>query len=76
MTELPVMTNRLHLDLLIGGEFEPGDGARMAELVRRLAGDEVLRERLRAGGLQTADRYTLERFADGTVAEMLAAVRR
>lgn len=56
--------------------FEPGDGARMAELVRRLADDEALRERLRAGGIQTAGRYTLERFAAGTVAQMLAAVRR
>ncbi len=56
--------------------FEPGDAARVAELVRRLAEDEALRERLRAGGLQTAGHYTLERFADRTVQEMLAAVRR
>jgi glycosyltransferase involved in cell wall biosynthesis len=56
--------------------FEPGDGARVAELVRRLADDEALRERLRAAGLQTAGQYTLERFADATVAEMLAAARR
>lgn len=56
--------------------FEPDDAARLAELVRRLAGDPALRERLRAGGLQTAGRYTLGHFADDTVAEMLAAVPR
>lgn len=53
--------------------FEADDAARLAELVRRLGEDEALRERLRAGGSETAGRFTLKRFADHTVAEMLAA---
>jgi glycogen synthase len=53
--------------------FEADDAARLAELVRRLAADQALRDRLRAGGLQTASRYTLRRFADDTVGEMVAA---
>ena len=53
--------------------FEADDAARLAELVLRLAGDQALRERLRAGGLQTASRYTIGRFADRTVGEIVAA---
>lgn len=56
--------------------FQADDAARLAELVARLAHDEGLRGRLRAGGRQTAARFTLERFAEETVSEMLAPARR
>ncbi len=54
--------------------FEPGDAARLAELIRRLAADQSLREHLLAQGKATASRYTLERFAADTVREMLTVV--
>ncbi|MDW5596358.1 glycosyltransferase family 4 protein [Conexibacter stalactiti] len=40
---------------------QPGELARQ---VRRLAGDDALRERLRAGGLETAGHFTERRFHD------------
>ncbi len=43
---------------------EPGDDAATAAAVMRLAQDPDLRERLRAGGTQTAQRFTLERFCE------------
>ncbi|HEV2814822.1 MAG TPA: glycosyltransferase family 4 protein [Solirubrobacteraceae bacterium] len=42
----------------------PGDAAGLAACVRRLAGDEALRARLREGGLRTAPRYTLSAFVE------------
>ena len=41
-----------------------GDAAALADAVRRLAGDEALRARLREGGLATAGRHTLSAFVD------------
>jgi glycosyltransferase involved in cell wall biosynthesis len=53
--------------------YEPRDdpGA-LAAAVRRLAGDGALRDSLRAGGFETAERLTAAAF-DGAVAEALAA---
>ncbi|HEX2085216.1 MAG TPA: glycosyltransferase family 4 protein [Solirubrobacteraceae bacterium] len=42
----------------------PGDPAALAAAVRRLAGDEGLRARLREGGFATARRHTLSRFVE------------
>lgn len=42
--------------------FEPGDAEALAACVRRLAGDEALRSRLRAGGLATAPLHSADRF--------------
>lgn len=53
--------------------FEADDASALAEAIRRLAGDEAVRERLVQGGRQTAARFTLERFADETVREIVAA---
>ena len=59
-------------DYLRDGEnalvFAPGDAEALAACVGRLAGDAALRDRLRAGGLQTAARLTEARW--------LGAVRR
>lgn len=52
--------------------FAAGDVHGLADRVRRLAGDAALRERLRAGGLATAARYTAERFAEQTVDAIVA----
>jgi glycosyltransferase involved in cell wall biosynthesis len=43
--------------------FEPGDQRAIADAVRRLLGDDGLRERLRARGLVQAERFTWERTA-------------
>jgi glycogen synthase len=40
----------------------PGDPASLAATVRRLAGDQALREHLLAGGLRAASHYTESRF--------------
>ena len=40
----------------------PGDDEGLAACVRRLAGDEALRARLREGGARTAERHTLTEF--------------
>ena len=53
--------------------FEPDDASALAAVIMRLAQDDGLRETLLEGGVQTAARYTLERFADATVSEILAA---
>src|SRR5207247_7592583 len=52
--------------------FRPADdpGA-LAAAIRRLAGDESLRRRLRGGGVETARTYTVERF-DEKVATAIA----
>ncbi len=56
--------------------FEVGDAAGLAAAVRRLATDDDLRERLRAGGLATARAYAQEAFERVVVAEHEAAARR
>jgi glycosyltransferase involved in cell wall biosynthesis len=53
--------------------FEPGDAAGLAHAVQRLAEDGALRDRLLEAGRRTAGRYTLERFAQDTVREIVAA---
>jgi glycosyltransferase involved in cell wall biosynthesis len=50
------------------------DTAATAACVRRLAGDEALRARLIEAGRRTAAQYTLERFAQRTVAEILSVL--
>jgi glycosyltransferase involved in cell wall biosynthesis len=52
---------------------EPDDPAALADRLRRLAGDPALRERLRAGGLHTAQRHTLGGFARRMVEILEAA---
>ncbi len=54
---------------------EPGDGAALAAAVDRLAGDPVLRGRLRAGGLATAAAHGARRF-DEAIAAALERVAR
>jgi glycogen(starch) synthase len=51
----------------------PDDPASLAKAVARLAADDSLRERLLQGGQATAARFTLDRFAQETVAEIVAA---
>jgi len=53
----------------------PGDAGSLAETVRRLAGDEALRRRLLAGGLQAASHYTESRFNRAATAAVEAAAR-
>lgn len=55
--------------------FEADDAEALADAVRRLAADPGLRERLRRGGRQTAAQYTVQRFAERTVAEIERAAR-
>ena len=49
---------------------EPGDADAVAAAVRRLAGDHELRQRLRAGGLETAAAHELSRFTEAIEAEL------
>lgn len=53
--------------------FRPDDAAALAGSVRRLAENGELRKRLLEAGARTASEYTLERFADATVDEILEA---
>jgi len=55
--------------------FDAGDAPGLAAAVRRLAGDEHLRARLREGGLRTAPCYTEAAF-HAAVADALAALAR
>ena len=48
--------------------FDPEDEGSIAEAIESLLGDESLRERLRAAGLERASGFTWERAADLTVA--------
>ncbi|MFL5895593.1 MAG: glycosyltransferase family 4 protein [Thermoleophilaceae bacterium] len=48
---------------------EPGDARSLAQAVERLAADAALRERLRAGGFQTAPRFARGRWNERVVAE-------
>jgi glycogen synthase len=56
--------------------FEPDDAVALAEQVGRIAHDEGLRRRLVAAGHETAAGFTLERFTEGTVRQIVAAARR
>jgi glycogen(starch) synthase len=51
--------------------FEPDDFQALARAVSRLASDQALRERLLTGGRRTAEQFTIERFADQTVGEIV-----
>lgn len=51
--------------------FDADDPAALAACVARLAENESLRRRLRAGGIQTAAGFTAERFAADTVEEII-----
>jgi glycosyltransferase involved in cell wall biosynthesis len=55
--------------------FQADDHAALADRVRSLAADPGLRGRLRAGGVQTAGEYTLDRFAERTVAAIERAAQ-
>jgi glycosyltransferase involved in cell wall biosynthesis len=52
---------------------DPGDPGALAAAVRRLAGDAGLRARLRAGGFETAARYTQASFCAAVVDAVTAA---
>lgn len=54
----------------------PGDPTSLAATVRRLAGDEALREHLLAGGLRAASHYTESRFNAAATALVGAAAER
>jgi glycogen synthase len=56
-------------------QFEPGDADGLATALERLAADPRLREKLRAGGFETAARYTDERFHAALERELLAVAR-
>jgi glycosyltransferase involved in cell wall biosynthesis len=56
-------------------QFEPGDAAGLAAVVRRLADDGALREAVRAGGAATAARFTDARFHAALERELLAVCR-
>jgi glycosyltransferase involved in cell wall biosynthesis len=51
------------------------DSVALTDAIRRLQGDEVLRARLREGGLVTASRLTSDRYARAAVDHLRAAVR-
>jgi glycosyltransferase involved in cell wall biosynthesis len=53
--------------------FEAGDARALAAAVERLAGDGALRERLRAGGLETAPRHTEAHLNDAVERALLEA---
>jgi glycosyltransferase involved in cell wall biosynthesis len=53
--------------------IDADDPAGLARAVERLAADKALRDRLLEGGQATAARFTLERFAEETVQEILSA---
>jgi glycosyltransferase involved in cell wall biosynthesis len=56
--------------------FDPDDDAALAACVARLAQDDGLRAALVRAGGQTAARFTITRFAQETVAEIVAAAGR
>jgi glycosyltransferase involved in cell wall biosynthesis len=56
--------------------FEAGDALGLADAIRRLAGDESLRARLFAGGVETARRYTEPAFNAAVAAELERAAER
>ena len=54
--------------------FEADDAPGLANAVRRLAGDEALRARLRRGGLATARRHTDATFHRAVQSDLAGAV--
>jgi glycosyltransferase involved in cell wall biosynthesis len=54
---------------------EPDEPDAFARCVERLAGDPALRGHLRTGGQRTAREFTIDRFADAAVREMVLALR-
>lgn len=56
--------------------FAAGSPGELAAAVRRFAEDDALRDRLRRGGLETADRHSEDAFNAAALAEMLAATKR
>ena len=56
--------------------FEPGHADALARSVHRLAGDPVLRGRLREGGMTTAEELTVDRLAGVLEAWHVAAAER
>jgi glycosyltransferase involved in cell wall biosynthesis len=52
----------------------PNDAAALADALRRLAEDPALRERLRAGGAETAPRHTASAFNARLEQELEVAV--
>jgi glycosyltransferase involved in cell wall biosynthesis len=54
--------------------FAAGDATALAAAVTRLAADSGLRDLLREGGYRTAAEHGEDRFNQGAVAEMLAAL--
>ena len=67
-------------DYLVDGEnsllFEAGDARALATTLARLAGDADLRERLRAGGFDTAARHGEDEFNRRALEEVLTCARR
>jgi glycogen synthase len=55
-------------------QFEPGDADGLADALRRLGAEAELRDRLRAGGRDTAARFTDTSFHDALERELAAAV--
>lgn len=56
--------------------FEPDDVSGLARAIRRLAGDEALRRKLRAEGRRTAERFGRERFAERVIQRIVDVVPR
>jgi glycogen synthase len=55
--------------------FDAGDADGLAAAVRRLAGDTSLRQRLKAGGRETATRHTEAAYNERAAAEILRVAR-
>jgi glycogen(starch) synthase len=53
--------------------IEPDDAVGLSQAITRLAADEPLRDRLLESGRETAARFTIERFAEETVQEIVSA---
>ena len=56
--------------------FDAGDADGLAAALRSLAGDPALRERLRKGGRETAERYSEQRFNRRAIEEILRVASR
>jgi glycogen(starch) synthase len=67
-------SGRFCVDGLNCVRFTPGDAGDLAAAVRRVAADEALRDRIRAGGLRTAAAFDVDHLADTFEAWHAAAV--
>ncbi len=56
-------------------QFPPGDAPALAQALVRLERDRELRGRLTTAGLETAGRFTEQRFYDAVEQELEQAVR-